>query len=79
MVLINNEDEESDYCDDSDEQNKNIFFEKQIFYQQGLSKMIQIKTQLFSSFHKCINFPLYLYSYYLNWKRGIVNDFIIVE
>jgi hypothetical protein len=86
LVLINNEEEESDYCNDIDEakddledieKNKNIFYQKQTF--RGLLKIKQFKTQCFKSLLKCINFPVYVYLYYLQWKQGIVNDFITVK
>ena len=88
LVLINNEEEESDYCNDIDEakddlnyieKNKNIFYQRQTIQKQGLLKIKQIKTQCFKSVLKCINFPVFVYLYYSNWKQGIVNDFITVK
>ena len=58
LVLINNQEEESDYCNDIDEakddltdieKNKNIFYQKLTFQKQVLLKIKQFKTQSFKS------------------------------
>ena len=85
IVLIDIEDEESEYCNHEEKAQDDIKYCEVINQNEKLSiqlltiKAKQMKCQIISFLQKIINFPFSLHYYYLIWKQDVVNDFIMVK
>ena len=88
VVLIDNEEDElnnGDFCEHCERRDDIDYFisNKRIINQveipQNCLTLRKVRTMFVHLFLKMVYLPISIYSFYIKWKLGIENDFIIVN